>query len=288
MSQHPNLDSFLIVRFVDGTRGVWKVASGPCERRGERYHTERHPLVDKLTRNIRLLKNQSRENVIKTIYKHFPAAEEISSVHEDTRLEANRLCDLGEVYQGEFREYGSKFTYNCHMTMRRAENNEYIHPDGTMDRFVNLITGEKYPTPGPGERAWRISYVYKDGVSGSDFHEIIIAPEPREAIEKLLAIHEKQFAENGDMAGFFGEACKRDNLLSASAEDIATDQYFWFSGPDLVEDDQSKALTGLFGAMASGDADKMNAMMASIMQTTGAKSIGFMRDPSRPTEGDDL
>lgn len=274
-----NVDTFLIVRFVDGKRGIWKIASGILRRTNERVYTERAALVDKLTRNIRRLRKLDTANVVNTIYKHFPAAEEVTGVHDDDRLEANRLCDLGEVFTGQFRVYDGKPSYTCNTTMRRAENNEYIHPDGTLDRFVNIITGEKYPTPGPGERAWRISYVYKGGVSGSDFHEIIIAAEPRDAIEKLLAIHEKQFAENGDMAGFFGEACKRENLLSASAEDIATDQYFWFSGPDLVEDEQSKALTGVFSAMASGDADELNAMMETIMQTTGAKSIGFMPDP---------
>lgn len=277
MSQHPNLDSFLIVRFVDGERGIWKIASGPCERRSERHHTERHTAVDKLTRNIRLLKNQAKANVLKTIYKHFPAAEEISAVHDDDRLEANRLCDLGEVYHGEFREYGGKFTYDCRMTLRRDANNEYIYPDGTLDSLVNVLTGEKYPVPGEGEGAYRISYIYQDGVSGSDYHEIIIAKTPREAVEKLLTMHEQQFAENPD--NFFGGLCTRDKLLSSSAENIHTNQHTWFSGPDLVEDDQAKAMTGLFGALASGDADELNAMMNSVMQTTAAKSIGFMRDP---------
>ncbi len=262
---HPNLDTFLIVRFVDGKRGIWKIATGPCERKSERHYSEREPLVEKLTRNIRLLRNQSTANVVNTIYKHFPAAEEISAVHEDERLESNRLCDLGEVFDGQFREYGGKWTYHANLTLRRAENNEYIHPDGTLDRFVNTITGEKYPVPGEGERAWRISYVYKGGVSGSDFHEIIIAAEPRDAIEKLLAIHEKQFAENGDMAGFFGDACKRENLLSATAEDIATDQYFWFSGPDLVEDVRAKAMTNLFATLSSDDPEAaLGALLAGM------------------------
>lgn len=249
---YPNLDSFLIVRFVDDTRKIWKIASGPCERVSERHHTERAPLVEKLTRNIRLLKNQSADNVTKTILKHFPTAVEVGSIHEDDRLEANRLCDLGEVYEGKFRDFGNKFAYYCHLTIRRAENGEYIYPDGTPDSLVNIITGEKYPVPGEGEGAFRISYVYDSGVSGSDYHQIIIAKTPREAIEKLLILHEQQkVSEN-----FLAEMCTRDKLVSSSAENIHTGEHTWFSGPDLVEDTRAKAMTNMFAAMSSQDPEK--------------------------------
>lgn len=245
-----NLDTFLIIHFVDKSRAIWKIASGPCERISERHHTEREPLVEKMYRNVRLLKNQSVDNVTKTILKHFPDAEPIVGVHEDARLEANRLCDLGEVFVGEFREYSGKWSFDCRMTNRMAENFEYIHPDGTLDRFVNVITGKKYPVPGEGEAAYRISYSYEGGVSGTDYHAVTVAKTPREAIEKLLAQHEKQFTERPDKFGFLAESCKREKLVSASAVNIETDETFWFSGPDLTENDHTRALGNLFTMVA--------------------------------------
>lgn len=106
-----NVDTFLIVRFVDGKRGIWKIASGILRRTNERVYTERAALVDKLTRNIRRLRKLDTANVVNTIYKHFPAAEEVTGVHDDDRLEANRLCDLGEVFTGQFRVYDGKPSY---------------------------------------------------------------------------------------------------------------------------------------------------------------------------------
>jgi hypothetical protein len=213
--------------------------------------------------------------------RHWPKAVRLTPVLPDAREEINRLIRLDDIVL-KLHEYDSGSVYLSGTVLQDADG-EHVNEDGVLMSECDP-EGKPYPKAGPGERRWRVSMSYKGGVSSSDYHGIVCTPTAREAVEVKLAWNDdpenplnKVNAQGFRPSDLF--SCKREDLGFASAYDIDDEgSTFYFNGPNLEENDETRKVNKAFEIMSRLDTDPgAKSEFDSLLAEAMAASMGGMR-----------
>lgn len=238
--------SFLLVE-LDGKLRSFLVMEGEVDdafaKHDTSYDTARVARMDKAIQNWARFKVRDEASLLKVLAKHFPGFSEVPVVHDDRRLEANRIFDEGHEphtirYWGENRDKPA-----ASYTSRMDADGDQITKDGIKTRFCDNH-GVPYPTPPEGQRRFRIGVAVGIG-SYSDYHRMWMAATPREA-----ALQCAEYLDSPEGQGPFG--FKRETIRHMHVTDLDSEETHFFVGPNCDESAESLALGAMFNQLARG------------------------------------